>query len=350
MDVKNTASTIPLMPHRLLTCLKAPGASDHSVLERDERGFHDTQTGAYFPDQNGVPSLLAGIDTTDSDKVTGKIKAFYEEHPFPNYDGVETYGDLVRRGETNAFYSGLLSAIGYKKLVLECGCGTGQLAHFLRLNNNHALGVDLSTASLSLAVEHKIRNKVDRVGFVQMNIFELAIKDESFDVVISSGVLHHTKNARRAFAAIVKKVKPGGIVVVGLYNWFARVPTWVRSKLVGVVGYKIDYVVRNRIRDPRKAEIWIKDQYYNPHETWHSIDEVIDWFHENNIEYLNCYPPILGNEPAGMFDKTSAGSKMTRFLTQLSWLATISVEGALFELIGRKRRGDKCGGARDVPC
>ena len=99
-----------------------------------------------------------------------------------------------------------------------------------------------------------------------------------------------------------------------------------------------------------RPRFWIKDQYYNPHETWHSIDEVIDWFHENNIEYLNCYPPILGSEPAGMFDKTSAGSKMTRFLTQLSWLATISVEGALFELIGRKRRGDKYGGARDLPC
>jgi 2-polyprenyl-3-methyl-5-hydroxy-6-metoxy-1,4-benzoquinol methylase len=207
----------------------------------------------------------------------------------------------------------------------------------MTLNNNHALGVDLSTASLGLAVEHKVRNKVDRAGFVQMNIFELAIKDESFDVVISSGVLHHTKDARRAFASIVKKAKPGGIVVVGLYNWFARVPTWVRSKLVGVVGNRVDYVVRNRIRDPRKAEIWIKDQYYNPHETWHSIDEVMDWFRENNIEYLNCYPPILGNDVAGMFDASDPGSKIARVLTQLSWLTTIAVEGALFELIGRKR-------------
>jgi 2-polyprenyl-3-methyl-5-hydroxy-6-metoxy-1,4-benzoquinol methylase len=322
----------------LLNCLKAPGGANDSMLERMEDGFREPATGAFFPDQNGVPSLLAGIDTSGSDKVTGKIKAFYEEHPFPNYDGLQSFGDLVRRGETNAFYRGLLSAIGYNKLVLECGCGTGQLSHFLTLNNNHALGVDLSTASLGLAVEHKTRNKVDRVGFVQMNIFELAIKDESFDVVISSGVLHHTKDARRAFASIVKKAKPGGIVVVGLYNWFARVPTWIRSKLVGVLGYRVDYVVRKRIRDPRKAEIWIKDQYYNPHETWHSIDEVIGWFQENNIDYLNCYPPILGSNSGGMFDATNPASKMKRVLTQLSWLGTISVEGALFELIGRKRR------------
>ena len=234
--VTNAQTAMPAIPGRLLSCLKTPGGSDDAVLERVDNGFRDTKTGTFFPDQNGVPSLLSGIDTSGVDKVTGKIKAFYEEHPFPNYDGIEAYGDLVRRGETNPFFKGLLDAIGYNKLVLECGCGTGQLSHFLSLNNNHALGVDLSTSSLKLAVGHKARNNVERVGFVQMNIFDLAIKDGTFDVVISSGVLHHTKDARRAFASIVKKAKPGGLVVVGLYNWFARVPTWVRSKLVSWVG------------------------------------------------------------------------------------------------------------------
>lgn len=116
-----------------------------------------------------------------------------------------------------------------------------------------------------------------------MNIFDLGVKNEAFDVVISSGDLHHTKDARRALASIVRKAKPGGMVVVGLYNWFARVPTAVQARLIGLLGPDIDYVVRTRIRDRRKAEIWIKDQYYNPHETWHSIDEVMGWFEENNI-------------------------------------------------------------------
>ena len=37
-------------------------------------------------------------------------------------------------------------------------------------------------------------------------------------MVISTGVLHHTKDARAAFASIVRKAKPGGLIVVGLYN------------------------------------------------------------------------------------------------------------------------------------
>ena len=147
----------------------------------------------------------------------------------------------------------------------------------------------------------------------------------------SSACLHHTKDAREAFASIVRKVKPGGLVVVGLYNWFARVPTAMRARLIELLGPKIDYVVRNRIRDPLKAEIWVKDQYYNPHETWHSIDEVMDWFRENNVAYLNCEPPIpqangAGNGKGGMFAESDPRTKAARLMTQLSWLGSISAE------------------------
>src|SRR4029079_1206393 len=177
------------------------------------------------------------------DKITPKVKEFYEENPFPSYEGLQDFGDLVHRGQQTPFARELLEAVGYNKLVLECGCGTGQLSLFLSLNNNHVLGVDLSTSSLKLAVNHKLANDVARAGFVQMNIFDLAIKDNMFDAVISTGVLHHTRDARRAFAAIVKKAKIGGTIVVGLYNTFGRFPTLVRSKLIELLGPQIDYVV-----------------------------------------------------------------------------------------------------------
>ncbi len=173
-----------------------------------------------------------------------------------------------------------------------------------------------------------------------MNFFNLAIKDESFDVVISQGVLHHTFDARRAFAEIVRKVKPGGLVVVGLYNRYARIPTWLRARVIGVLGPKLDYVVRTRIHDARKAEIWIRDQYHNPHETWHSIDEVLDWFDESGIDYLNCVPPILdtdGETAPSYITATDPGDRYQRLVTQVSWLGTIAREGALFDMFGRKR-------------
>lgn len=327
------------IPDRLLACLKAPGQPDDHGLELDGDVLRDTVTGDRYPFAGGVPALFATAEG-ERREVTDKVRSFYEENPFPSYEGVEEFGELVAKGSANPFSAKLLEAVGINKLVLECGCGTGQLSHFLQLNNNHVLGVDMSLASLGLAVEHKVRNDLARSAFCQMNIFDLAIRDASFDVVISHGVLHHTFDARKAFLHIARKVKPGGIVMVGLYNRYARIPTWVRARLIGLLGPRIDYVVRTRIADERKAAIWIADQYRNPHESWHSIDDVLAWADEAGLDYLNCSPPVLGTDgedAGGLFDATEPGTAYQRVVTQLSWLGTIAREGALFDVILRRR-------------
>jgi 2-polyprenyl-3-methyl-5-hydroxy-6-metoxy-1,4-benzoquinol methylase len=334
------AETAPMFSDRILACLKEPGQPGDADLVLTDRGLRGVKSNRLYPYVDGnVPSLFVG-QSGDGELVTSAVKGFYEENPFPSYEDVEEFGQLVNKGSKNPFSRTLLNAIGYNKTVLECGCGTGQLSHYLQLNNNHVLGIDMSISSLKLALQHKFSNGLARSSFAQMNIFNLAIKDNAFDVVISHGVLHHTFDARRAFAQVARKVKPGGIIMVGLYNYYARVPTYLRSKVIGLTGGKIDYVVRNRIRDARKADIWIKDQYYNPHETWHSIDEVMGWFGENGIEYLNTSPGILGTDgeqATNLFARTDPGTAYQRVVTQLAWLGTIAREGALFDVIGRKK-------------
>jgi 2-polyprenyl-3-methyl-5-hydroxy-6-metoxy-1,4-benzoquinol methylase len=335
-EISNTSSS--LFSERILATLKSPGGDDSDQIELAENGLRSRISGEVFPFVDGVPSLFA-VDGKSED-IRKRVQDFYEENPFPSYDGLEEFGELVNKGRHNPFTSELLKAIGYNKLVLECGCGTGQLSHFLQLNNNHVLGIDMTLNSLELALEHKRRNQLSRSAFAQMNIFDLAIKDDTFDVVISHGVLHHTADARRAFSCITRKVKPGGIVIVGLYNSYARIMTWMRSKLVGIFGDRIDYVVRNRIQDERKAQIWIQDQYFNPHETWHSIGEVLRWFEEDGIEFLNCYPRILdssGEDDTDFFGASDAGTPYQRAITQISWLGTIAREGSLFDMIGRRK-------------
>jgi SAM-dependent methyltransferase len=329
---------MPLVPPKILACLKPPGGrDDHNLVVRDG-GLACPETGAVYSAEGGILRLFRE-GGREGRGVGERVRAFYEAHPFPSYEGLEEFGQLVAKGQRNPFSANLLKAVGHNKLVLECGCGTGQLSHFLQLNNNHVLGVDASVPSLGLAVEHKSRNGLQRSCFAEMNVFELAVKDGAFDVVVAHGVLHHTYDARRAFAGIVRKAKPGGIVMVGLYNRYARVPQWLRAGVVRLFGPRVDYVVRNRIKDARKAEIWIRDQYFNPHETWHSIGEVLEWFRENGVTYLNASPPILGTageDAPSLFAETDPGTPYQRLVTQLAWLATIAREGALFDVVGRR--------------
>jgi len=208
---------------RIIACLKAPGAANDTTLLPKSEGLECVETGEHFPYIGGVPSLYAPPPGEGAD-ITARVKSFYEDHPFPSYEGLEEFGELVAKGSQNPFSANLLAAVGYNKTVLECGCGTGQLSHFLQLNNNHVLGVDMSLASLSLALEHKRRNSLPRSSFAQMNIFDLAVKDDAFDVVIAHGVLHHTFDARRAFAAITRKLKPGAKIKISFPRLKSKPP------------------------------------------------------------------------------------------------------------------------------
>ena len=57
--------------------------------------------------------------------VTQRIKAFYEENPFPNYDDFDSAGSLIDKARRACFAKLLDDQIPYGARVIKCGCGTG---------------------------------------------------------------------------------------------------------------------------------------------------------------------------------------------------------------------------------
>lgn len=97
------------------------------------------------------------------------------------------------------------------KRVLEVGCGLGTDAtNFARAGADYT-GVELSQASMDLA---KQRFEVFGLQgrFVLANAEQLAekLEPESFDLVYSFGVIHHTPNQRAVIENIRKVIKPDG--------------------------------------------------------------------------------------------------------------------------------------------
>ena len=97
------------------------------------------------------------------------------------------------------------------KRVLEVGCGIGTAAvNFARAGADYT-GVDLSQTSLDLAIK-----RFDVYGlkgqFLPCNAEALSshFDPESFDLVYSFGVIHHTPNQRRVVEEIRKVAKPNG--------------------------------------------------------------------------------------------------------------------------------------------
>ena len=86
---------------RILHCLKAPGQGDDTDLEMEPDGLRCTQTGDSFPHVDGVPSLFRRGSSSGT-QITDKVRSFYEENPFPGYEGLEDFGSIVTKGKKNS--------------------------------------------------------------------------------------------------------------------------------------------------------------------------------------------------------------------------------------------------------
>lgn len=285
------------------------------------------------------------VDTERVAEVTRKVRAFYEETSFPGYEEYDSPLALVDKARRGLYARMLDDQIPYTARVLDVGCGTGQLPIFLSLNRRRTVGCDLSFGSLDKGQRFKQRFALRGVSFVQGNLFALPLRAAAFDVVFCTGVLHHTADARAGFREVARLVKPGGFVVLGLYNTYARVPLAVRRVLFRLSGRRLtglDRCIRTQPYGREKSRIWYLDQYEHPHEEMFSADDALEWFGAEGIEYVGSVPMLqigrrlTGREP--LFEPSPLPGRLERVLAQLGWMLTIGWEGGLFVMIGRRSR------------
>src|SRR4030043_982285 len=103
------------------------------------------------------------------------------------------------------------------KEVLEIGCGLGtDLLQFARAGAQ-VTGIDLTPRSVELTSRRFELYGVK--GYFEVGDAEnLNFADETFDLVYSHGVLHHSPNTQRAVDEIYRVLKPGGKTIVMLYH------------------------------------------------------------------------------------------------------------------------------------
>jgi SAM-dependent methyltransferase len=105
----------------------------------------------------------------------------------------------------------LVRRVGEGRRVLEVGCGTGLVLQRIAEFASHAEGIDLSPGMLAKAKERGLNVQ-------EADCTKLPFEDASFDVACSFKVLAHVPDFDAALREMVRVVKPGGHIVVDIYN------------------------------------------------------------------------------------------------------------------------------------
>lgn len=165
--------------------------------------------------------------TAISDGISQAVRAQYEESPYPRWTAM---APPSKRHTVDAHIrefhplSGV-RALGKPQLdYLIAGCGTGhQIAQVMRvLDGIRVTAVDLSLASLGYAKRKIDELGYDTVRFGQADILELGSLNESFDVIDTTGVLHHMRDPLAGWRVLASLLRPNGLMHVALYSTAAR--------------------------------------------------------------------------------------------------------------------------------
>jgi SAM-dependent methyltransferase/uncharacterized protein YbaR (Trm112 family) len=240
-------------------------------------------------------------------------KSFSQEWGFFDYDSDKTWGWTLEErkqvvlGELRMSREELAG-----QLTLDAGCGNGTLSATLTDLGLEVVGIDLNDG-LGIAYRNRTKygaNAKSRVQYIQANLVHPPLKQGIFDLVYSSGVIHHTPSSERAFETLARMTKRGGRLYIWVYGKRAfpvmlfhrggeslKRCLSLRSllRVCGLIApfYKLTaatlnllHIMRFRSRTTREVTLDLFDAFAPRFNHWHSEAEVRSWFEKHGFKNI----------------------------------------------------------------
>lgn len=276
----------------------------HQKLNLGANEFICANCTKHFPIKDEIPRFV------ESESYASSFGFEWNTHRVTQLD--HAHSDLSEK--TFREKTGLTPEQVKGKRILDVGCGMGRFADVVSRWGGEVVAIDLSSA-----VEAAYENLKDRdnVAVLQADVFGLPFKEEVFDIIYSIGVLHHTSDCERAFRALPKFLKPGGKIVIWLYDknilWGRTAQVYWKiarrmnhellhniCKLAGPFYYVTKLPVVGKIFwrafpiDTNPDWNWrildTFDWYSARYRSWHTYEQVEQWFESEGLLNIKRLP------------------------------------------------------------
>lgn len=268
--------------------------------------------GSSYAIEGGIPRMVVGAAfVRETQRSFGAQWARRMEGRFED----ETLFGLTAEEERRIFFDSLdlrpEDLMG--RWVLDAGCGSGRLTRALVSFGAEVVGLDVAPT-----IDYVGRQgpHLPNLHLVQGSLLAVPVAEETFDVVWSMGVIHHTGDTPLAFAQLARAVRPGGRLYVWVYSSrklslykVIRDAMRISHKLPKEFLFYLCYIlapplklyhvgkfairkVRGRpvtARERREAEIRtiafeLHDDLAPPYQTRHTREEVLGWFRSSGFD------------------------------------------------------------------
>jgi SAM-dependent methyltransferase len=264
-----------------------------------------------------IPAL-----TPIEDEVSRKVRAQYEEMPYPRW---VTAAPVAPERSLDWYLRNQFPRAPLRELpkherldVLIAGCGTGQhsIETARRFPTARVLAIDLSLSSLSYAKRKTQELGLTNIDYAQADLLllgtHLGAAGRSFDLIESSGVLHHLADPAAGWRVLLSLLRPGGVMQVGLYSALARADIRAARAFIAERGYGRTVAdIRQRRHDLRNCPDGTplknvtnfsdfhtvsecRDLIFHAQEHQLSIPEIKTFLHDHALTFLGFANPSPG--------------------------------------------------------
>ena len=166
--------------------------------------------------------------TNVTDDVSMLVKRQYEENPYPVWEVTYLYEskysiyDYFVKNNLKTDKINMLNSENNDILIAGSGTGQHAIQSSSRFKNSNVLAIDLSCRSTAYAIRKANELGVNNIKFMIADILDLKKLNKSFTIIESCGVLHHLENPLDGWSELVKKLKPNGLMRIGLYSKLGR--------------------------------------------------------------------------------------------------------------------------------